>query len=275
MKMSHSLFLLFCIAIASSAFAGDLKCSWTTQAVRVDGKSDEWSGAASAFFEDQSAVVMASSDSAFLYILFRTNDIKSVRAIKGTGITLFLDAKAGKKKDFSLKFRGGPSMEQLKPRQNEIQTMDRQASSGMKTQQFPDSMHLPTVLLCNIDKWLIDKELSLDGAHGPMAAFDTSQGFYTYEFRVPLAEATAQYYGINAKPGQKIAIGAVWGGMAKDESMKPEMEAGFGDFGGGSGGIEGGSMRDRARKNRPYQSEMTKGKKQEIWVKAILANQTK
>jgi hypothetical protein len=270
--MNKSIFLLFlCFSIAVQTMSGDLKCSWAPSVIQVDGKSDEWTNAPSAFFEDKNAVIMACSDSAFVYVLFRTNDIKAVRAIKGGGLTLFFDTKAGKKKDFSLRFHSGPSMEQLKPRPEEMQ-MSRQMPPDMKEKPRFDSLNMPTMLVCNIQDWLIDKELSLDGSHGPMAAFDTSQGFYTYEFRIPLTEATPQYYGIGAKPGQKIAIGAVWGGNNdRDDSMKPHMEAGFGDFGGTGGGIEGGGMRERAGMGRAFPGENMKAKKQEVWIKAVLA----
>lgn len=273
---SISCLLFLCVGIASQAIPGDLKCLWMNTPVHIDGKSDEWNGTASALFEDKNAVIMVCSDSAFVYVLFRTNDIKSVRAIKSGGLTLFLDPKAGKKKDFSLRFHGGPPMEQLKPRPDEMQMMPRQMPPDMKERPVFDSLGLPTMLICNIEDWLIDKELALDGVDGPMAAFDTSQGFYTYEFRVPLIEATAQYYGIGAKPGQKISVGAVWGGTNdKNENMKPQMEAGFGDFGRTGGGIEGGGMRERSGMARPpFQGEGMKAKKQEVWVKAVLAVKT-
>jgi hypothetical protein len=121
-------------------------------------------------------------------------------------------------------------------------------------------------LICSIND-NVNKVVPLDGAEGPAAAFDTSNGFFVYEFKIPLEQGRDRYYGIGIEPGHKIAIGAEWGDMGDFRRRQPgEMGGSGGPMpGGGSGGGFDGHRR-MGGGQRPKMPT-----KQEVWFKTKIA----
>lgn len=127
---------------------------------------------------------------------------------------------------------------------------------------------------CAIKDRIEEKGIPTDGAEGPTAAFGVDQGFFVYEFSIPLDEGGVRYYGIGAKPGDKISVGAFWGDMSelrrrgdRGGGTRPGGMGG-GGMGGRTGGRSGGyggmgGMRGGDRPDRPEPVE--------IWIKTALA----
>jgi hypothetical protein len=248
--------------------------TWAGNPIRIDGRSDDWQKVDGFFLDDQKAMFAFSNDNQFLYVLFRTTDLRWVRMIKRTGLTLYFDVAGGKKKDLFVRFKGGPSAEQLMTRGSG--SNGREQMRTRRGEEFPPGGEQTPTLTCFIKDKIVEKLIPLDGTEGPAAAFDTGQGFYTYEFRIPLAKDSILYYGIGAAAGKQISFGGVWGERPEmkrdgDDSMRgrrsgvggiPGMGGrggGMGDFSGEMGGPHEGGNRSQAPQ------------KQEVWIKTTLA----
>lgn len=258
---------------------------WIVGPVSIDGRVDDWDDFRGINLTEQQVSMSIRNDSTFLYLLFRTRDVRWVRTIKMSGLTIYCNEKGKTKKDFFIRYKGGPSREEMAALGGPSNNADQGASEMGR--QFRGMMEdTLESLVCNIKDYVLEKNIPLNGNSGPAAAFDTSQGFFLYEFRIPLMESSPTYYGIPATFGKEVAIGFEWGGMGdfkrpmrggdRPEGMDgPDgMGGGPGGMGGGPGGMGGsggmsgppggmgGPGRGRARPEMPQ--------KQEVWLKVQL-----
>ncbi len=239
---------------------------WALEPIVVDGKMTEWTDKPITYFEDQGAALGFGNDSENLYIHFRFTNPSWARAIRMTGLTLWIDTSGKKNKDVGLRFHGGPAMEELPAVSRE------RRSDGLTRQQKEQLLQRDAMshnqLIFFDQSYYVEAGIPTDGSRGPAAGYDTSFGFYSFEFSVPLTGSGVQFYGLGAQPGQTISIGAEWGdmsslrreGMGRD-GMRGDMGGGRGGMGGGRGGMGGGQ--------RP--GGMKPPEKQEVWVKIELA----
>jgi hypothetical protein len=234
---------------------------WIGSPVKIDGKSNDWPTVEGVVLTDKKVMFSFNNDGEFLYVLFRTTDINWVRTIKMTGLTLYFDTKSGKKKDLYIRFKGGPS---------QLMAMPGGERGGRET--MPDRSGAGSSLTCYIKDRIVEKEIPLDGAEGPAAAYDTSRGFYTYEFRIPFAKDSTRFYGIGSAAGEKISLCGVWG-------SRPGMKGGESGMGGpgrgmpGGGPPSGGGMGGPGGGHGPGGGGMRPEEpgEQEVWMKVTLA----
>lgn len=236
----------------------------------VDGEMTDWPGGSTAYFEDLSLQLGLRNDNQNLYVLFRFNNQAWAQAIRIGGVTLWLDSSGKKKKDFGIRYTGGPlpSIPQMEG------TSDR---GGFKEAMTPEQQQrLSKMEKAMADRiTLIDKknnqEISLrpDGSDGVSVCYASPQGIYTYEFSIPLKRGSAFDCGMGAIPGQTVSLGFEWGGMNKEDRQKIMERMGgeppSGGMGGGPPGGMGGGRRPGGG-SRPQAAE-----KQELWVKTRLA----
>ncbi len=263
----------------------DSKCAWSGAAIKVDGKMGDWENVPTRYLEKEESVVGLANDSSNLYVMLRFRDPMYARTVHQSGITLYVDPNGKKKKDFELKFRGGPSFEEIR----KLDTARAERRPEQDNPRFEDRMKRMdslgvSQLVCTIKDRIEDKPLPLDGAEGPSAAAGVDSGFFVYEFKIPLRPSEVRDYGIGANPGGKISVGLVWGEFQRPErpeggerggmggGMRPP--GGGGDFGGGGpGGMGGrpggmgGGMRGGMRGG-----EFKRPEKREVWLKATLAS---
>lgn len=257
-KISALLFLLlYLLVIPAAAGTPDAICNWAGSPVNIDGNLDEWKGMPTTFFEEERLVLGISSDSNFLFLFFRTDNIDLIRTIRMTGLKLWLDPRGKKSKDLEFHFRGGPSMEELA----KAGLIDTSRFAGQTGDRMPPMFQRKDMT----DKMtLTDKKLDLeldiptDGSQGPTVQYALEHGFCIFEFAVPLQDHLVDYYGFNAGPGQKIRIGVQWGDRpergARGDGRPGDMLSG--GRGGGRGGMDG---------------RMQMPKEKEVWVRMVLA----
>lgn len=267
--------MLFLMFAADSGWAksDEISSRFVTQSVTIDGRYDDWKDNPGSFLEKQKAVVAVSNDQDYLYLLFRTNDPRSVRAIAMSGLTVYFDIDGGKRKDFHLKFIGGPSREQLRSLMK--QEFGGRTPEGREMPEGVSRMDIDAgprdsvpALFCFVKDRISEKSIPLDGVEGPAAAFDTAHGFFVYEFAVPLKESDVRYYGLGAGSDKPISVGLIWGEESPMRGERPNGGMGGGGMGGGMGG--GGGM------GRPMggpQGGMERPSKQEVWLKTTLAKE--
>ncbi|MEW6413154.1 MAG: hypothetical protein AB1483_11910 [Candidatus Zixiibacteriota bacterium] len=266
------------VALTLACKSQELRSVWVDKGITVDGKIDDWSGLPTTYFEDQSAVVGLCNGADNLYIQLRTRDPKYAGLIKRTGLTIYVDNEGSKNKDFYVKFYAGPKMTDMRGPMGapEEQNGDDQRPQMRERFGGPPDGEQPDRLLCYVKDRIAEMSISPLGDQGPKAVYDTSMGFYCYEFAIPLGESIVRHYGIDSQPGRTISIGAVWGEVNFDDARKQIADRTEGMPGGGMppddgmpgggfpgdrpGGMGGGPPGGR---NMPQ--------KQEIWFKTTLA----
>jgi hypothetical protein len=270
--------LIIVLAAAGPALAGarEATSSWAAEPFKVDGSLAEWKNMPTTFFEDERLMLGVSNDSSRIYLFLRSDNIDFIRAMRMSGLDIWLDAKGKKSKDLCFHYRGGPSRLELKDH-GLVDTTQMDSRSGLAERQPPpwmnDERHDNFTVT---DKKLeFEQEVPLDSTQGPAAAYAYDHGYYVFEFSFPLQAHLVDFYGFDARPDQKVGIGIRYGGRP-DRGMReggpPEGMGGGGFPVGGrddrSGGIGGG--RPGGMGERP--SLMSGIKEKELWVKTSLAD---
>jgi hypothetical protein len=294
----YALISLAALALLASFLFGknvELTSRPVPQAVKVDGLISEWPEGALSYLDDQEITVGMCNDTQNVYIMLCSRKPEVARLIRMTGVTVYLDSKGEKQKDFYVKLVAGPTREQ-------IQTVSGQTGSDSTREITPEmrdrmrqrEANYKPEFLCFQKDVIAEKPIPMDGTEGPAAAFGIDKGFFVYEFSVPLAQSGVRQYGLGVPPNRKIGVGLVWGEFDKDKMRERMGEGGGGDMGqgrpggmpggggeggrggGGWGGRGGGGMRgggggERGGMGGPGGGRMGEmAKKQEVWLKVQL-----
>jgi hypothetical protein len=246
----------------------EVQSQWSAEPVKVDGEMTEWPSGSTVYFEDSGVQLGLRNDSENLYVLFRFGNQAWARAIRRGGLTLWLDNSGKKKKDFGIRYAGGPSPSEMQKGEmsnrggflDSLTPEQQQRLIDMQT----DAAHQVIVINKKSDQEIT---ISADGSSGPEVSFGSPQDTYTYEFSIPLQKSDVSHYGIGAQPGQAISLGLEWGGMSESNRERMREERGGGMGGGGEGGRGRGGM--GGGRGGPG---MQPPEKQEIWVKTQLAS---
>jgi hypothetical protein len=268
-------------ALLSSALLGfilitgcntqEVQTYWSAAPVKVDGEMTEWPSGSTAYFEDLGVQLGLRNDDQNLYLLFRFNNQNWARAIRMGGMTLWLNNSGKKKKDFGIRYTGGPSLSDQKMLGTSDRGGFRQAMTPEQQQRFLE-MEQDTVGQITVVDKKSNQEMTMraDGSGGMVVSFSSSQDIYTYEFSIPLHKGDVFDCGIGAEPGQAISLGVEWGGMSKEDREKMREGMGGGPPGGGSGPPPGG-MGGGPPGGKGGGRGMQPTEKQELWVKTQLA----
>jgi hypothetical protein len=268
------------IILATVAVSGCKKSSddvvvhWRSAPITIDGTFDDWNQVpTSHMHEDQAGLKMVSDDE-FLYIQYVTSDMPWIRTIKMTGLTLYVNGDQSKEKNFFIRYRNGPTVQELLDiREATGDTAGLYMHPAMRTQLMESGKADLPELTCFVRDWIVEKEVPADGSQGPAAAYGKWAGRYAYEFRIPLKKSAALYYGVGVRPGSKIGLGAEWGGMPR--LVLDETVPGGSEFGGERGsGSTLGDFGDPSRvQSRPPGGAMLRlPEKVEVWFKTQLAS---
>jgi hypothetical protein len=254
------------LSVPSATQASELTSFWTPEPITVDGKVSDWDGIPTVYLDDEGVAVGICNDSANVYIMYRFRDAKSLRSIRMTGLTIWLDANGKEKKEFGIRYNGGPSFSEIQ----ELSGIDeRDSSSNMppeRRERMMQRMQGEEEQFSVIYRGKEQREtIPTDGSRGPAVSFGSSDGFVCYEFAIPIQTSDYGTFGIGAQPEKKIGFGSEWGGRPErggpdDGVMRMDRGGGRGgDFGGERRGGRGGSERRQAPE------------KHEFWFKTELA----
>lgn len=225
-KVADSFFLYFAIlALCASGISKDkmVESIWAATPVEIDGSIDEWEGDTLTFEENVKVDYAFRNDSENLYVLFIFKEPrKFMSIIDKTGMTLWLNTKGKKKKNYGLKFQF-----KTVPADNYISLLE-EMTGPISEERKKEIKSRPSYRIHHNEQ--IDKKgkASLI-ASGPGApSFNSWVGIemVTYEFRIPLKKREGLPGGIGTKPGKSLKIGFEWGGLT--EKMKKEKIARLG-----------------------------------------------
>lgn len=282
--MRHSVFpgmfamlVLLLVISPLPVIGGDIKIQSVpiSGQLLLDGQIAHWPDSAATFLSEQESVVGLCNDSEHLYVMLRFKNPRYARLIHFTGLTVYVDARGKKKKDFVLKFTGGPTRDQIRQIGG---TEERRRNLPSDTTEPPESIgnSSQNKLTCFQKDVIVEKEIPLDGSEGPGAVFAVDKGFFVYEFSIPLDSSTVRHYGVGATPGSEISVGLLWGEPGQRPEGRPDRGGiemggpGGGDFGGGFGGGRMGGGR-RGERSGGSGEGFSRPAKQEVWIKAELA----
>jgi len=258
------------LILLTSCNTQEVKTQWLTGSVKVDGEITEWADMSTSYFEESGVQLGLCNDAENLYVLFRFNNPQWARAVRMGGITLWLDNSGKKKKDFGIRYSGGPPLSDLQKMGGSGEGGFRESLTPEQKQRLADREKAAADQITFINKKSnLEIKLKADGSGGPAVGFASLEGTYAYEFSIPLDKGHAFDYAVGAKPGQTICLGLEWGGMGDRQRMRQGMGGGRGEGGMGSRPPEGmrggrpGGGRGGARMQPP--------EKQELWVKTELA----
>jgi len=249
------------------------------QPITLDGKFSDWPEGTTTFLGDPEASVGVANDSEKIYVLVAFRKPQWARLIRMSGLTVWLDKEGKNHKNFMLKFLGGPSREEIRKLfdQNGNNPMGSDSSSFRNRMREEDTLS-QNRLICFEKNYLTDKIIPLDGSQGPAVAYGIDNGFFVYEFSVPLKKSDVLYYGLGMNPSRQLGLGLIWGEFEKDKESRggPHLSAGLPPGGMGGGGNEpfpderAGRRGDR--EGFPGGREGEAPKKQEVWLKIWLAD---
>jgi hypothetical protein len=232
--------LLITLLLAASAVRGSDKVRITSaladSIITVDGRAGDWPETALRYFPDEEAVMGVAHDSTSLYLMVRFRDEKWVRAVSMAGFKWEFESKGDSAQKVTLVFRGGtPSQARdsggMRPRGGESALPE-----GRGPMLGPGDRRTFT---CAIKDRIEEKEIPVDGAEGPAAAFAIDQGLYTYEFSIPRAKGAVRYYGLGISQEDRLTVKATWGDMIE---MRRGMSGPGGRPEGGMGAPPGGGI---------------------------------
>lgn len=251
--------------------------------IKVDGQISDWPENAIHFLSDQEATIGVCNDSEKVYVMVCSRKAEWARLIRMSGLTIYLDAKGEKQKNFMIRFVGGPTREQIMAVSGESRPDSmKQMPPEMRDRMRERDKNFENKFTCFLKDVIVEKPIPMDGAEGPAAAFGVDKGFFIYEFSVPLKESTVRNYGLGVPADRKIGLGLVWGDVDKSkmgEGMPGGggFHGGFGgggtppDGGGGFGGGPGAGGGDRGGRGGPGgRGGFEQPKKQEVWLKVQL-----
>jgi hypothetical protein len=262
------------LAVAAGCKSEEVPGAWVPEPIQVDGNASEWTSQSLSSYGDEGVVLGICNDSDQLYIHVRFRDPAWAHAIRMGGLKLWIDPKAEKNKTLGMEYRGGPPPSELFANRG---GMGRGEPSDDRMQRMRDMQgRMEDQLLFTDSENRIDQvPIAVDASSGPVARFDTTLGFYSYEFSIPLADSRSGLYGLGLQPGQPISIGAIWGDMDRRQKMggpgggPPAARGGIGGGFGGKGGGMAGGMERRGGGMPP--GGMQPPEKQEFWLKTTLA----
>jgi hypothetical protein len=241
-----SISIIVSMATMSGCKNVEMVSSWTKTPIVVDGHFADWEKLPVQVFEEEGVVVGISNDSNLLYLHYRTHDQKKAMAIATHGLTVYFDPSGGSSEDIYFRLRAGHRMRMKNQDRPEGEMAGRKPpAEGDRPDMMPsEGPGGPKFVYFSKRLMMSENPVETSGTNGPAAAFDTSYGFYSYEFSMPLTQFAPGIFSLGVSPGQTIAIGLDWsfnrGSFARDEEGGGRGHRGGISVGGLPGGGPGG-----------------------------------
>lgn len=247
---------------------------WTDTPIILDGHDSDWENAPIYFSEDAGNVAFGVvNDSRYLYLMIRSTDQRLARRIQLLGMSVWLDPKGKKKKDFGVRYSCSESLSQsFQQLGGSPGDMPPQLEETILSQPRQEP---GTIIVVNDG---FEKTIPENHLDGVTAGSGESNGIFTYEFRLPLPETAGEAGKGRRKRGERIGLGFELGSITLEmrQQMMQKMGGGRGGMGGGMGGGRGG-MGGGMGGGRGGMGGGRSGRgggipeEKEIWVKITLA----
>jgi len=273
--VSNFLFLSFIVLFSAFLIFGcgmyEVESTWRNREITIDGVDNgiEWKNSIY-YFGEQKVAIGLLNDESNLYIQLSSRDRNMQRQLIALGLTVWFDAKGGKKKTLGIHFPIG------------MQSTDIQVMRGVgEIERNEDTYQLQKMLEESQKEIEVfgpgkkeSRTMILDDAKkmGINGKINFSEGNLVCELQIPLLRSKSQPYSIETEITQVIGIGLETG-KVNVEQMRSQTGRGTGDMdgrrgsfpGGGGMGGRGGGMEGRGG----MKPQMPKSL--ELWLKTTLA----
>ncbi len=261
------------VALLAASLTGckgipELDSQWAAMEIQVDGAFSDWSEIPTTYFEEEQIVFGLANDSANLYLLFRFRDPMWIRSMTANGLTIWLDANGKNDKRFMLRYKGGPSPEEMMQFAGQGRGLPEGTDEKSGRFRGPDRGPGRNEFVCYIKDVIVEKEIDPEGSQGPSAAYGRDQDSFVYEFSVPLGESRVRDYGLGTTPGRPLGIGLKWGGGERGRRFAGRDD-GFGS--GAEFGPPGGQPPGRGEGRTPSGGRPQLPQETKVWLKSKLA----
>jgi hypothetical protein len=219
-KASPAIIILAVLATAAAAYppaAGEtFKSAWTASPPKIDGKADEWAGAALSVWEKGDVHYAFRNDADKLYILLVFKNRKYLSTIGETGVTIFFSPAGKKDKDYAIHF-----VRRQVPTEEAIALIEREKPLSEEEKAQLRSKPAYAIYDHQVrNKKAKSKEAPAGSEFQPAHfRFSPAQTSMVYEFAVMLRRGHGLAAGVGAAPGEVVAVGFEWGG-ATDAQLK-------------------------------------------------------
>ncbi len=224
---------------------------WKDDAIRVDGKNDDWAGKTE-LIQAKKLTVGFSNDSDFVYVMLSTTDRATSRMLMTQGLTVWFDTAGGRTKVFGIHYPLG--------------LFGSRSGRGRDEQGDPFGAFRGNTSLSEMEILGPGSDdvhrVPVSSADGILARGSASESGFVYELKVPYTSNERQSYSIHARTGSLLGIGFLTPEMSAAESGSGESSAGTGGGRGrggrGGGGSSMGSTPDRVQSSvEPLREWMT------------------
>jgi len=199
-KMLSTAAILFSsLFIAGCGSAQELVSTWPSQAIQIDGNSQDWQSGLQAFPKDNYSVGMK-NDGSYLYLCFITSDRGKIMNIIRSGISIILDSPSDPAKNYTVRF----------PLVNPALLREAVGSLG------PDAMQKESVNF--LFQELLDKQMQFNIIQGDILStvniknkenievkMGSTNESVVLELKLPLA-TTQSTFPVGAKAGDKLNV---------------------------------------------------------------------
>jgi hypothetical protein len=232
--MTFSAILLAFVLALAGCGGRDITSKWRDGDIVIDGIADEWRGSRT-YIESPNIALGVMNDEEYLYLSLST-PVRSVAAqIVAFGMTVWLDAEGGERKNFGVRCPVGL---------DDFSVMSEAAREPDKLKQLLyEAAQRFEILGAGQDDTV---KLVNDGSSGIEIAVGHRDGTFGYELRVPLGGGGSEY-SVASSPGGKVGVGFETPELDMDEireTMVGEMRGGPQRGGGGPGRAVGGGPTD-------------------------------
>ncbi len=265
---------LLSLASISPAVGKDLKVvsTWASPTMAGENLRSGWPEPETVLLDKQDVLIRVANDSDHVFFMLGFKNPEWAHLIRLSGLTIWLDGRGDKGKDFKLHFVGGPSMRRIMASsgQNGADFL-RQMPPGLREQMKQRDTSRVDSFTCYQKEYYVEEPIPTDGTKGPRAVYGIDNGYFIYEFSVPLEKSSVKIYGLGVPPDRTISLGLTWGEIDRKKMMDdmPDRDEGF--FSGDIGGSPTGG-RPEGRGGVPPGGWMGghMPKKQEVWLNVRL-----
>jgi len=225
-----------------------LTAAWRTEAIVVDGLSNEWPQPVAL---ERGPSVSVLNDNEFLYLLVTTTD-PQIGHLLSTGLIVWLDPAGGKSQSFGVRI-AGPEERPLRGASD----VPPDFSSGVITNVL-DRFDL--LGPGKNQRRLVD----MTPAMGMEFATGLTEKMITYELKLPLKKSAERLYAAGAAPGATVGLGIATPEAPRDRGRRGPLVGDSGIIGGSP--YHGGGF-------APFKEDDKDQKPLEIWTPVKLATE--
>ncbi len=241
--------------------------SWMTNEINLGGDIENWEEVGKLVFEEEGINLGFANDSSYIYAILYFRNRRFAHLIGISGLKVWINNDREKNKNYGFSYKGAPD---LPEGQREMDTVINKNDEMFKN-RIRDKMQFEERLEIIDENGKLGGLIAADGSMGIKILPGYKNGFFIYEFRIPLMPSKNGWFTVNADVGDTLLI------CLETEELTPLRKEGSGGRppGGPSGAFEGkggrpGGGRPGGGRGRP-DIENLSIEIEEIWIELVLS----